>query len=107
MTTSATWETQQCVGLAKRKSFRNVHNEHFGQPKSRADVVEHGEVKLSRQCYITGAPASCQAKKLNFITEAMENRWRGHENSTPELSTFCLNDGSEVEMTEGKKISDK
>lgn len=31
----------------------------------------------------------------------------GHENSIPELSTFCLNAGSEVEMTEGKKISDK
>ena len=54
-----------------------------------------------------GGPDSCQATKLDFIVEAMENRWRGHENSIPELSTFCLNDGSQVEMTEGKKISDK
>lgn len=66
-----------------------------------------GDGTLQRQSVPRhGGPDSCQATKLQFIVEAMANRRGVRENTIPELSTFCLNDGSEVETTESKKISE-
>ena len=49
----------------------------------------------------------CQAESSDFILGTMGSQWRVQENGMARFALLCWKDGSEIQMREGKEISDK